>query len=447
MKPNSSSTKQSEVISNIAIKFLYGSFLTLLIVLPFHAFLTTWLGTEFGARDIIRSWKEILLVFMSVAALWLFIKDAKLRTFALSYKLNWLIVAYITLNIIYALIFSTELDQELMGLKLNIGFLLAFLLAQVVGFYYRDKPHIKKVGLIILVTSAVVAVFAVVQATLLPFDFLARFGYGPQTIEPFLRIQDSQTIRVISTLDGPSQLGQFLILPIALSAFYVIKKRDYRYVILTLLLIAGQYVSHSRSAWIGAIIAVGVVVALSVSRKTLTALVILGFMISLTAGALIIPRLDDSKNLQAIILHSNYEKSLTASSNSDHIILAERGLAEVAESPLGRGPGTAGPASFLANDVQRRIITENYYLQLAIELGVIGCLMFITIIVCLSRNLFAIRKSHELAVPIFASLIALSLVGILLHIWASTIVALIFWATAGYAISNQTKKATQTSKT
>jgi len=446
MKPQSSSAKQSEVISNIAIKFLYGSFLTLLIVLPFHAFLTTWLGTEFGARDILRSWKEILLILMSVAAFWLFIKDAKLRAFALSYKLNWLIVAYIMLNLMYALIFSNEFDQELMGLKLNIGFLLVFLLTQIVGFYYSDISYSKLVIRIILIVSAVVATFAVLQAWVLPPDFLTRFGYGPDTIEPFLLIQDSSEIRVISTLDGPSQLGQFLILPIALSVFYVIKKEKYRYIILTVLLMAGQYVSHSRSAWIGAFIAVGIVVAMSVNRKTLTALVILGFITSLAAGALIIPRLDDSKNLQAIILHSNYEKSLTASSNSDHLILAGRGLAELAETPFGRGTGAAGPASFLADDVKRRIITENYYLQLAIELGVVGCLMFITIIVWLSRNLFAIRSSHELAVPIFASLMALSFVGLLLHVWASTIVALIFWATAGYAISVQTKKVKLTSK-
>ena len=178
---------------------------------------------------------------------------------------------------------------------------------------------------------------------------------------------------------------------------------------------------------------------MSVNRKTLTMLALLGLMISVLGVAIIIPRLDDSKNLQAIILHSNYEKSLTASSNSDHLILANRGLSEVKKTPFGRGPGTAGPASFLADEVKRRIITENYYIQLAIELGVLGCLMFITIIVWLGRKLFAIRRSHELAVPIFASLIALSFVGLLLHVWASTIVALIFWATAGYAISIQTK--------
>ena len=446
MKLPSSSAKQSEKISEIAIKFLYGSFLALLIVLPFHAFLTTWLGTEFGARDIFRSWKEILLVLMSVSAFWLFVKDTKLRTFALSYKLNWLIVAYIILNLLYAIFFSTEIDQELMGLKLNIGFLLVFLLTQIVGFYYSDVSHLKLIIRIILFGSAAVAAFAVLQAWVLPPDFLTHFGYGPETIEPFLLIQDSSEIRVISTLDGPSQLGQFLIFPIALSVFYFIKKRDYRYVILTVLLMAGQYVSHSRSAWIGAIIAVSIVVAMSVNRKTLTMLALLGLMISVLGAAIIIPRLDDSKNLQAIILHSNYEKSLTASSNSDHLILANRGLSEVKKTPFGRGPGTAGPASFLADEVKRRIITENYYIQLAIELGVLGCLMFITIIVWLGRKLFAISRSHELAVPIFASLIALSFVGLLLHVWASTIVALIFWATAGYAISIQTKKATQTSK-
>ncbi len=435
MKPPSSSTKQSEIISNIAIKFLYGSFLALLIILPFHAFLTTWLGTEFGARDILRSWKEILLVLMSVAALWLFIKDAKLRTFALSYKLNWLIVAYITLNIIYALIFSTEFDQELMGLKLNIGFLLVFLLTQIVGFYYNDTSHVKVVVRIILVTAAVVATFAVLQATLLPGDFLTQFGYGPQTIVPFFPIQDSQTIRVISTLDGPSQLGQFLILPVAISAYYLIKTRLYQYFVLAVLLIAGQFVSHARSAWLGSILAVSVVVAMSVSRKTLKMLVILGLFISLAGAVLIIPNLDKSEDLQAVILHSNYEKALTASSNFDHVDLAKRGFAKVVETPMGRGPGTAGPASFYADNQKHSIITENYYLQLAIELGLVGCLMFITIVAWVGRDL--LMSTHELATPIVASLIGLSFVGFLLHVWASTAVALIFWSVAGFTIKSK----------
>ena len=36
--------------------------LVILISLPFHEFLTTWLASNFGHIDLFRIWKEILLI-------------------------------------------------------------------------------------------------------------------------------------------------------------------------------------------------------------------------------------------------------------------------------------------------------------------------------------------------------------------------------------------------
>ena len=54
--------------SGSAERWLGGGLIVLVGILPFHAFLATWLGHLFGSREIIQAWKEVLILLLAGTA-------------------------------------------------------------------------------------------------------------------------------------------------------------------------------------------------------------------------------------------------------------------------------------------------------------------------------------------------------------------------------------------
>jgi O-antigen ligase len=127
------------------------------------------------------------------------------------------------------------------------------------------------------------------------------------------------------------------------------------------------------------------------------------------------------------LLHSG------TNSNSDHLAAVKRSLASVAANPLGYGPGTAGPAS-LRDRLQTGFIGENYYLQLAIEVGVIGLVIFLGIIGIVGWQLWRAGAQNDVALALAASLAGISIINLFLHGWSDSTIALMWWGAAGASI-------------
>jgi hypothetical protein len=108
------------------------------------------------------------------------------------------------------------------------------------------------------------------------------------------------------------------------------------------------------------------------------------------------------------------------------------GAKSIVHEPFGRGPGTAGPASVRNNHPPR--ISENYFLQIGQEVGVIGLLLFLAINIEVGLLLYQNKQSMLMRV-LLASLIGLTLVNMLSHAWADDTLGLLWWATAGLALS------------
>src|SRR5215510_9004576 len=53
--------------------------LALVALMPFHAFLSVWLGHLTGHQTIIQAWKEVLLLILSILGLILLIREPKIR--------------------------------------------------------------------------------------------------------------------------------------------------------------------------------------------------------------------------------------------------------------------------------------------------------------------------------------------------------------------------------
>jgi hypothetical protein len=409
------------------------------ILLPFHAVLTTWIGSNTGRLDLVRIWKEILILLMLPLAGWIIFKSENLRTWFKSSPILWLIRLYILLHLIlgaYALsthqVNSTALIYALIiNLRLFAFFLLCYAVAAHSAFLKRYwRP-------ILLFPALAVIAFGLAQP-FLPIDFLKHFGYGSQTIPAYQTVDaDINYQRIQSTLRGANPLGAYLVLVIPALLLGLGK---YRLVRLAGLAAAAIVLFHtySRSAWIGT---VGALSSLEfwksgLSRKTKQVLLVLAGILTLAgAGAY---ALRSNPVAQDTLLHTSSD-SVSVSSNAQRAAAIKSGLGDVISQPLGRGPGTAGPASFRNNGYIPRI-SENYFLQIGQEVGIVGMLVFISINALVAQRLW-LKRDELLAQILLASLVGITLINLVSHAWTDDTLALLWWGLAGICLAPLTRAA------
>jgi hypothetical protein len=401
--------------------------IVLVALMPFHAFFSVWLGSLTGYQTIIQAWKEVLLLALGVLGALLVWRDPGTRR-----RLSGWPVRLIALFAIIALLVTAfarpPFTAMLFGVKTDLEFFVAFILAVLVA----TPRLVRTLVTVILASASVVVGFGLLQAYVLPAEFLTQFGYGPSTIPPYLKLDPAiDDLRFSSTLGGPNQLGTYLILPIVLAAVVALRRRQWWWLLLS---VAGTVVlfhTHSRSAWIGAVVAVVVATILLVPRRH-RLLAFLGIGAAATAAAAYVTQaLGQGGKLQYFLLHSNVKWHDEGGSDFTHIESLNSGIAAIITNPLGHGLGSAGPAFFHTG--QGRII-EDFYLQVGYETGLAGGLIFILIILATARELAARAARHDLALAAFAALAGISVVAIVLPSWADSSTALIFWTAAGSVI-------------
>lgn len=415
----------------------------IMLLLPFHAFISTWGGTTIGPVEAWKSWKEVLLAILVLVSLVPTFTDTRMRQALWSRWYNKLIIVYGALHIVSLLIVGNQTEPLVVGLSINLRIVSFFAVSQIL-FYYLKPPR-RVVLAALLVPFVGVVVVGLLQMFVLPYDYLTWFGYDKNTtIAPFHTIdQQLDQLRYMSTLRGPNPLGAYLILPLVVALDLVRRyfaKDRLKAVVLSLVSLGGLvllYGSHSRSAWLGFVVACGVYILLSVPLMWQKRLISIGVVGVLVAGALAF-QLRGTSFVQNVILHDNPDIGPAVTSNSAHVDSAKNALGDIAERPLlGCGPGCAGPASFYDPDGIN--LSENYYLQVGQEVGIVGTLLFVVIILLVAKQLFEMR-ADALGLALFASLIGLGIANLLLHVWADDTLAYVWWGLAGYMVVQRTYK-------
>lgn len=106
----------------------------------------------------------------------------------------------------------------------------------------------------------------------------------------------------------------------------------------------------------------------------------------------------------------------------------------VVSRPLGLGLGS-GP-TVAGRDLSERVISENAYLQVGIEVGVLGMVLFVALLVLVVTQLLerARRGGGLLVSGAAAAGLGLALGGMFLHVWNDIPTAWTFWGLAGVAL-------------
>jgi hypothetical protein len=417
--------------------------LTMLILLgiPFHAFLTVWGSSIFGHYIALRLWKEVLLVICIIGVLYLIVTDHKIRTHTLSRRLVWLILAYMLLNVVWGLLALNQHDVTLKalgyGLIINLRFLAFFLVTWAVALRMsRLRSHWQWM---VYWPAIGVAAFGLLQIFVLPHDFLRHFGYGSMTILPFETINhNTHYIRIASTLRGANPLGAYLVIPISLLVVLLLgKRRTWLQAGFLLELLVVLFFTFSRSAWVGALLSIGVILLLSVHTrpaKRVTVAVIAGLVL---LGAGLTAVFHQSPRFENFVFHTQKHSAVVQTSNEGHLSALQNGATDLERQPLGHGPGTAGPASVYNTGHQPRI-AENYFIQITQETGWLGFGLFVLINAGVGYLLW-LRRNDPLALSLFASLIGLTFINLLSHAWADDTLAYVWWGLAGVAMAPNRK--------
>lgn len=422
-------------IAQLLDKYLYYFLLALVIVMPLHAFLAISLGQITGQQAVLQAWKEVGLMVAAIVAWVIFFTNKEIKQRVAKQPAAWTAKIFILVSLIVtALAQSIDVFSVFLGIKTTLAFLVLFVVVQAAHFTQQRWNTLIKA---LLVVSSAVGLFAVAQVYLLPADWLARFGYSATTVIPFHLVDPAvSSIRIIATFSGPNQLGSFMIIPMIMSAWLVMSKKWLAFIPLVLTTFS-LFHSYSRSAWIGAVIALFIISFIKLSGWWKLSLLapIAGLIIA--AQVLSGPIHSMSTNLTFYVYHGQFVDGRTNGSDSNRIANAKFGVTKIQAKPLGYGLGTAGPAS---RNTARPVITENSYLQIGIETGLLGLALFVATVILAGYALWVRRLVVNESVPLLAALIGLSATNMFLHTWADSATALVLWGLIGYCLAAPAKK-------
>jgi hypothetical protein len=423
------------------IDILEISYLFILLVIfggiVLHAPISVGFGVLFPDYDLlIKSWKEILMLIAGVILLVILFKTKKLKL--LRDPIIIAVGTYATLHLVLLAYQPTGLASGVAGLIIDLRYVLYFSLVYLaLRLYPKYINNFIKVGAI---GALIVLIFALMQVFVLPADVLKYIGYSVNTVSPYLTVdQNNDYIRINSTLRGPNPLGAYagmvLVLIVAFISRWRIKSfydQDKRLFIVVSILSAGGLValwfSYSRSALVATAIAIFIVLALSVKRRSLiNKWVISSVVIIAIIGGLAVS--SNSQFISNVIFHDNPNDNNSLNSNEGHFGSLQNGFERMLYQPLGGGIGSTGSASLLGDQPQ---IIENQYLFTAHESGWLGLIYFVGIFGFIMVKLWRLR-TNWLSLGVLASGIGLALIGLLLPVWVDDTVSIVWWGLAAIA--------------
>lgn len=400
-----------------------------------HAPLTVWLSSIWPQHDLlIKSWKEILLGIALILAV--IILTVRKKWSILFDKLFYLIGGFAILCLLLIVVFGGTPEAIVAGLLIDLRYLLYFTLVFVA---LRLYPQMYRPFMYVLLAGAFVVIgFAVLQITILPDDILKYLGYSRDTISPFLTVDNNPNyVRINSTLRGPNPLGAYAIIVLAaLTAFWLssAKYRSKKVLWVSIALGIGSFMalwsSYSRSAAIGAVLAIAIIIfafyGWKLGKKVWISMAIVALVLG---GGLFVFR--ETQFVSQVILHEDPHEEGAVNSNDGHADSLIEGTQRMLKQPLGAGVGSTGSASLLGDSP---IIIENQYLFIAHETGWPGFVLFLAIQGLVLWRLWK-RRAHWFNLATFASGIGLVVVGLLLPVWVDDTISIVWWGAAAVALA------------
>jgi O-antigen ligase len=423
-------------------RILYRLAIVLAAYMPFHILLSQSLSLVTGGLEIWKAAKDVLVVVAVPLLFWVvyrrgLYKDPLLKKF--------LIIGgvYTLLHMLFVLIRSSDdTYSTIVASVYNTRYLAYFLLGYVIAKADRGTQKIRTIVKVMLIASVIVAGFGVLQY-FLPKDLLTHIGYSLERgVKPMFFIDNKLDFpRIMSTLRDPNSLGAYLLFPLYVGGYYVFANKASSYLpkwgrtkglALAALASVALLLTFSRSSYIGGFVGGATLLSIVAGERVFGFVkkyaIVLTLAVVAVAGFSYTAR--NTYVVQNLIFHAD-EQTLETDPNELRVEFAKKVSEEVIETPLGHGPGTAGIVSI--NNPKESLLTENYYLQIFYEVGWLGGVLFLTLLVVIAREL--LKKSRDgLSKVAFALAVGYVPLSLLNHLWSNEAVALQWWLLSGLLV-------------
>ncbi|MDR1032767.1 MAG: O-antigen ligase family protein [Candidatus Nomurabacteria bacterium] len=426
-------------------RFFNISLLAILLAMPIWPFLSTWLGS-FGGLLWLKSLPTLALAALMVAGLIYLAVNRRdvLKTIFKSRLVQF--IALFAVVVLVSVVLSAagegpKLAAVAMDLRYFLAFIMAYALVQLDKSFWQSV--IGKLPKVAIAVGVVLSLVGLAQVALLPPDFLAYFGYGADTIAPYITIDQTNVLRAFATLRGPNDYAAFLILPLLFAVLRLFSSRKLIQVLPVLVVAAGILASSSRSAILAALIALGVLAIVKVPKaifKTKRFWAAAAVLLVMLAAGLALALNNPFLRLHLLHIRDGRDTA-TATSNSDHVDYAQDSVERIVRQPLGCGAGCSGPASYYGDDAK---VSENYYLQITEEYGVVGLALWLTAVMLLASRLWR-RRHDDIYLVWLAALSGYLFIGLLLHVFVDEPLTVVWFMIAGALVSLVALKPTRKS--
>jgi hypothetical protein len=407
-----------------------------LILLVFH------FGHSRSITVLTQAWKDMLIAVLFARAL----DEIIMRRRPKLHFVDLMVIAFMVISVLYLFYPGATgrvgFTDRLLGFRADSYFMLAYFVGR---FIYFERRHVRWLLLSLLPGTALVAVIAAAQFAW--SDWFNRFferlsfsafingqgGYGEVEVIKDRGISGVNLPRASSLLLGDLALAFFSIFALAVAAAVFLTARRTRARLLaggvSVMAIASIGFTITRSAALAAGVALIVMTIMTrrPARAGSVALVlVIGVLFALVSGFVPLRAID--------ALTNPHEASVQA-----HGGAISTGVELIHEQPIGRGLGTVGT---IGQRVFREsaVTTENWYLQIAAEMGLVQGMLFLAISVGTAIEAYAsFRRVRDLSLSrvclaVTGGSVGFLIVGNMLHAWEVPVVAMAFWLLAGVAV-------------
>ena len=378
-----------------------------------------------------------ILVLLSFTACGFFIKLLRGKRIFRLELIDVLVLAFSVL-MLFGGIFSCGGTSSLLSAELYFAFIVVYFL--IVNMYI-GKPSIYRAFKILIATATIVSIIGIIRGGVINESWVdvSMFGDLPG--------------RVSVLLDNPNTLGAYLIIvfPLTLGQMIVSTKKRSKmmYFVSSLLILACTIMTGSRGAWLGMIVAT--VVFLIVYNFKNIWLVLATFLTLPLWGTLlpgyIINRFQSIFSAVASML-GNSSVAVSVDTSTQFRLDVWKGALEMAKDNFFTGIGVGQPAfeivygNYAVPGTEGVVHAHSLPLQILVEIGIVGLVIFGLIIFMLSQKCFVEikqgtkkSKSRTMLIAGLSSIVGALVMGLFDDIWYNYRVFIMFWIVVAITVS------------
>jgi hypothetical protein len=327
-------------------------------------------------------------------------------------------------------------NLRFLAYRSDVAFVLVFLAARhaPVGPEFRGR-----LVRVVLVTGTVVAALGILHflAPSTWTNFVLETARVPQYETNVIRLSPAGLDSLLHELNvTPVRAGSVLLSPFSLGDYLLIS-----------FAFAIEIVTRARASALAhlAVAVIGIGLVMTFARAG-----VLGGLVIILVATRPLPGRTGSARLRFAVLAlivfvlaapGLYQTRLSganggSASSTEHIRETTTGLVNLTKKPLGSGLGTA-PGVGDRFSTPQTIVSDNSYVQVGNELGILTMLVFVALLVALVPKLRAaagVDPSDMLSAGARAACIGLIVSGLFHHVWIDFPVSWTLWLTAGLAL-------------